>query len=69
MNDNWLLRCDPAEFKRRHMERMNIKRTELAILKRYGKGEKPETSKALAKMMDRIYDTDLVATYHTKETK
>jgi hypothetical protein len=67
--DNWRWRNHPEESRRDHMYLMGIKRTEIAIRKRTRKGETAKTSKALAKMMDRIYATDYVATYHTMERK
>jgi hypothetical protein len=66
---NWRWRNHPEESRRDHMYLMGIKRTEIAIRKRVRKGETVETSKKLAAMMDRIYATDYIETYHTTETK
>jgi hypothetical protein len=39
---------------------------QMAMRKRRARGETPETSKPLAKMMDRWYGTSFVERYHTK---
>jgi hypothetical protein len=61
---NWRWRNHPETSKRDHLYLMGVRRTEKAIRRRYEKGETPMTSKPLAKMMDRIYHTDYLKTYH-----
>lgn len=39
-----------------------------AIHRRYNAGERPQTSKALAKILDRLYGTDYVNQFHGSKT-
>lgn len=42
----------------------NQNRTERAILKARSEGKSAKTDRKLAEMMDRLYGTDFVATFH-----